>query len=100
MPKEAQRLDQMDQDRTDQRQQEQDMEFTKQQQDQQRTTGENEVKRVVTLDKTGQSICDNEGREILDNTFEVQWDEHNEVSMEAKKDEHALRHWECTTKSE
>jgi hypothetical protein len=87
-------------DQTDQRQQEQDMEFTKQQQDQQRTTGENEVKRVVTLDKTGQSICDNEGHEILDKTFEVQWDKHNEVSIEARKGEFMLRHWECNTKTE
>ena len=95
MPKKAQRLDQ-----TDQRQQEQDMEFTKQQQDQQQTTSENEVKRVVKLDKTGQIVCDREGHEILDKTFEVQRDKHNEVSIEARKREFMLRHWECNTKAE
>ena len=58
------------------------------------------MKRVVKLDKTGNIVCDDEEHERLDKTFEVQWDEHSEVSMEAKKDEHMLRHWECTTRSE
>ena len=77
-------------------QQGQDTEF----QDQQQTMSENEVKRVVTLDKTGQSICDDGGHERLDKIFEIPWDEHNEVSMETKKKKHMLRHWECATKSE
>ena len=42
-------------------------------QDQTQTMSENEVKRVVKLDECG---------------------------MEAKKEEHLLRHWECTTRSE
>ena len=58
------------------------------------------MKRVVTLDKTGQSICDDGGHERLDKIFEIPWDEHNEVSMETKKKKHMLRHWECATKSE
>jgi hypothetical protein len=92
---EAHRLDQ-----TDQRQQEQDMEFQNQQQDQQQTTSENEVKRVVKLDKAGHIVCDREGHEILDKTFEVHRNKHNEVSMEATKREFMLRHWECDTKTE
>ena len=58
------------------------------------------MKRVVKLDKTGQIVCDREGHGILDNTFEVQRDKHNEVSVEARKREFMLRHWEYNTKAE
>ena len=44
------------------RQQGQDTEF----QDQQQTRSENEVKRVVKLDKAGNIVCDREGQEMLD----------------------------------
>ena len=75
------------------------MEFTKQQ-DQQQTISENEVKRVVKLDRTGQIACDREGHEILDKAFEVRRDKYSEVSIEARKREFMLRHWECNTKAE
>ena len=74
-------------------QQRQDTEF----QDQQQTMSENEVKRVVKLDKAGNIGCDREGQEILNKKFEETCDE---CSMEAKKEEHMLRHWECTIRSE
>ena len=79
-------------------QQRQDTEF----QDQQQTMSDKEVKRVVKLDKTGHLVCDREGHEILDKKFEETMDKCNGASpsMEAKKEEHMLRHWECTTKSE
>ena len=77
-------------------QQGQDMEF----QDQQQTMSENEVKRVVKLDKAGHLVCNREGHEILDKKIEETRDRCNEASMEAKKEEYMLRHWECTTKSE
>ena len=48
------------------------------------------MKRVVKLDKTGHPVCDREGQEILNKKFEETCDE---CSMEAKKDEHMLRHW-------
>ena len=94
MPKGAQRLDQ-----TEQRQQEQDMEFSKQQQGQQQTTSENEVKRVVKLGKAWHIVCDRDGHGILDKVFEVRRDKHNEVSMEARKGEFMPRHWKCNTKA-
>ena len=77
-------------------QQRQDTEF----QDQQQTMSDKEVKRVVKLDKTGHLACDREGREILDKKFEETMDKCNEASIEAKKEEHMLRHWECNTKTE
>jgi hypothetical protein len=79
-------------------QQRQDTEF----QDQQQTMSDKEVKRVVKVDKTGHLVCDREGQEILDKKFEETMDKYMEQvpSMEAKKKEYMLRHWECATKSE
>jgi hypothetical protein len=79
-------------------QQGQDTEF----QDQQQTMSENEVKRVVKLDKAGNIVCDREGQEVLNKVIAESMDKYmKEVpSEEAKRKEHLLRHWEVTTRSE
>ena len=81
------------------RQQGQDTEF----QDQQQTRSENEVKRVVKLDKAGNIVCDR-GRTGSarqgDSRNNGQIYEVRVPSEEAKRKEHLLRHWEVTTRSE
>ena len=84
MSKEAHCLDQMER-----RQQEHDTEFQKQQQDQQHTTSENEVKRVTKLDTAGQEMLDKIFKDTVGRSIETM--SRTEVGVEAKRKGFMLR---------